>query len=65
MGSGRGDAIAGPPADIVHLGDRVIRASDAFAEAHGEAEEALTRLLMRREEILEGAMLSVSSPGRV
>lgn len=55
-----GDNIsAGPPSDVVLSGDKVVEASDAFAEAHGLAEEALSGLLEGRGRCLREAMSSV------
>lgn len=55
-----GDNIsAGPPSDVVLSGDKVVEASDAFAEAHGLAEEALSKLLEERGRCLRDAMSSV------
>lgn len=59
-GSGNVDKIGGPPADVVQMGNRVVQASDAFAEAHGRAEEASAGLLEKRGRILDDAMSSVS-----
>lgn len=49
----------GPPLEVVQAGDKVVRASDAFAEAHGRAEEALTELLEERGRCLRQAASSV------
>lgn len=49
----------GPPLEVVQAGDKVVWASDAFAEAHGRAEEALTELLEERGRCLRQAAASV------
>lgn len=49
----------GPPLEVVQAGDKVVWASDAFAEAHGRAEEALTELLEERGRCLRQAASSV------
>lgn len=55
-----GDGIGGgPPSDIVQSGDIVVGASDAFAEAHGRAEEAISGLLEERGRCLREALCSV------
>lgn len=51
----------GPPPEVVVLGDRVVGASDAFAEAHGRAEEVLTKRLEERGRCLREAASSVRS----
>lgn len=49
----------GPPLDVVQAGDIVVRESDAFAQAHGLAEEALSSLLEERGQCLREAASSV------
>lgn len=49
----------GPPLDVVQAGDVVVRESDAFAQAHGLAEEALSSLLEERGKCLREAAASV------
>lgn len=44
---------------MVQAGDVVVRESDAFAQAHGLAEEALSSLLEERGECLREAASSV------
>lgn len=48
---------------MVQAGDKVVWASDAFAEAHGRAEEALTELLEERGRCLREAASSVRKHG--
>lgn len=56
---GDGVTTGGPPAGVVVWGDRVVAASDTFAEAHGRAEEALSGLLEERGRCLREAVCSV------
>ncbi|CAN0009708.1 unnamed protein product [Ectocarpus fasciculatus] len=51
----------GPPPEVVLLGDRVVGASDAFAEAHGRAEEVLTKLLEERGRCLRETASSLKA----
>ncbi|CBJ30656.1 conserved unknown protein [Ectocarpus siliculosus] len=51
----------GPPPEVVVLGDRVVGASDAFAEAHGRAEEVLTKRLAERGRCLREAASSLKA----
>eukprot|EP00752_Nemacystus_decipiens_P002242 g2125.t1 len=51
----------GPPLEVVQAGDKVVWASDAFAEAHGRAEEALTELLEERGRCLRQAAASLKA----
>eukprot|EP00903_Cladosiphon_okamuranus_P015270 g14111.t1 len=51
----------GPPLEVVQAGDKVVSASDAFAEAHGRAEEALTQLLEERGRCLRRAASSLKA----
>lgn len=55
----KGDKGTGPTAELVQLGDRVVKASETFAEAHGRAEEVLSGLLEQRGRTLREAMASV------
>lgn len=58
--SSSGDTVTGgPPVEVVLSGDSVVKASDAFAEAHGRAEEALMGLLEERGRCLREAAASV------
>lgn len=55
-----GDAVSGgPPSEVVKLGDKVVAASDTFADKHGRAEEALSGFLEERGRCLRDAMSSV------
>lgn len=49
----------GPPPNVMLSGEKVVRASDMFAEAHGLAEEALSGLLEERGRCLQEAISSV------
>ncbi|CAN0414745.1 unnamed protein product [Pylaiella littoralis] len=60
--SSSGDNVnGGPPLEVVISGDSVVKASDAFAEAHGRAEEALTELLEERGRCLREAASSLKA----
>lgn len=61
--SAKADQAQGPAAEMAQLGDRVVRASDDFAEAHGRAEEVLTRILEERGRCLRDAIASVGLLG--
>ncbi|CAM9539651.1 unnamed protein product, partial [Hapterophycus canaliculatus] len=51
----------GPPLEVLRSGDRVVGASDAFAEANGRAEEALMGLLEERGQCLRKAASSLKA----